>query len=184
LQTIENKGELKMKINKTYKLHKAVSFVGTQPGIQGIRLAGSHLIATNGHIMAIQKIKRDENDIPNSTIPVKAYTEAIKWKKEITVKDTIETHGMTFDPIPEQYPRTVTRLYSTLLRNKRDAILKLGINATELKNLADALGCDRLNLYFCPRGFAENGGYLAAIPVEPFYGGETIGLIMPIRTSL
>jgi DNA polymerase III sliding clamp (beta) subunit (PCNA family) len=169
-----------MEIYKKVKLEKAVSTDILRTNQHNIHISKRQAMATNGHILAIVPVQSAKGDTDGWLSP-----DALKLARKVAPKSadpiSIGLNGsqvlpdgtqMTRPGNDEQPPEVSGILHSAQANRK----FKIGINATLLKDLADALGEELVVL--------EVGTPESAILVRPIHSkdGER-GLIMPVRLN-
>lgn len=168
-----------MEIDRKYKLEKAVSKDPNRITLKNIHVSRRHARATNGSILAIVPIESSKNDTSGWLTP-----DALKLGRKATPNSfgnvRIELNGAqvftdgTSIPRPtEEKPPNIFRLLLDAHRNRK---VKFGINASYLKDLADAIGTEEVVLEFSKPD--------KAILVRPQSGKDgAVGLIMPVRIN-
>ena len=165
-----------MQFDKRYKIEKAVSTDSDRESLHNVFVSTRHALATDGRILAIVPVTTDGEDEPGSMSP-----DALKHARKVSGKglDSIRIglNGAQILPDgttmlrPEKH--NPPRVFRLLRRAFTPGSFTIGINASYLKNLADALGSEELVL-MC-------GQPTEAVLVKPIKGNPgTVGLIMPI----
>ena len=166
-----------MQIDKKYRIEHCVSKDSTREQMNNIFVNKTHAMATNGHILARVPIELEKGDTEGCLSP-----EALKLARKVTPKNLgfaqIVLNGSQVMPDGTAMTRpTATPPPQTeKIVNEADAGKKftVALDASYLKDIADALGSDRLVMSF--------GTPTSAILIRPFEGDEgALGLLMPIR---
>jgi hypothetical protein len=175
-----NEKEESMEIYKKYKLEKAVSTDMLRTNQHNIHVSKRQAMATNGHILAIVPVHNAKGDTDGWLSP-----DALKLARKVAPKSvdpiTISLNGsqvlpdgtqMT-RPGNDEHPPDISGILHSAQANRK---FKIGINASSLKDLAEALGSELIML--------EIGTPDSAILVRPIHSkdGER-GLIMPVRLN-
>jgi DNA polymerase III sliding clamp (beta) subunit (PCNA family) len=167
-----------MQIDKKYKLEKAVSNDPTRTNLTNVYVTNHHAQATNGHILAIVPIKKEKDDTPGWLT-----TDALKLARKMLPKgvDNIQITLNGYQILPDR--TTLARpngelsppkLFRILRQAHSNRSFKVGINASYLKELSEAIGAEEIALEF--------GKPDSAILVRPVHGNDgAVGLIMPVR---
>jgi hypothetical protein len=168
-----------MQIDRSYKLEKCVSADPNRENLGNIFITRRHAMATNGTILALVPITSDSEDTAGLMSP-----EALKAGRKLTpTREGIVTMSLNGSQqlrdgtkIPRPTDHKQPRIYHLLRHAHKDRQYKIGLNATMLKTLADALGSEEVILDF--------GTQTSAILVTPKQQTPgTMGLIMPIRIT-
>ncbi len=136
-------------------------------------------MATNGTVLAIVPVVSDDVDTTGllSADALKAGRKITPTKIgsiEISLNGSQQLKDGTKIPRPKDFKQP--RIYHLLRHAHKDRQYKIGLNATMLKMLADALGSEELVLEF--------GTSTSAILVTPKQSTDgAVGLIMPIRIT-
>jgi DNA polymerase III sliding clamp (beta) subunit (PCNA family) len=167
-----------MQIDKRYKLEKAVSKDSSRENLLNVHVTRRHAVATNGHILAIVPVKSEKDDTPGWLTP-----DALRLARKMAPKgiDNIDIilNGQQILPDGTTMARPngdvrAPRIFSILRRSHNDRKFKVGINASLLKDLSEAIGAEEIVL--------EISKPDQAILVKPVRGEDgTAGLIMPVR---
>ncbi len=161
---------MRIKIDRRYRLEKAVSKDENRVALQHVKIEGNRAIATDGHILADVPIKRGKSGKRNRLLKYKAWKKLVAKEKKSYETEFIESDFTEDLPIP--YPN-----WKKVVPDGFSHKFELGINARLLYNLSQALGEDRVRLSI------DQSSSKVAILVEPFESessGEK-GLIMPVR---
>ena len=168
-----------MHIAHKYKIEKCVSSDPNRTTMTNIFVTKRHAMATNGHILAIVPVAFDSGDTEGWLTPA-ALTQTRKMTPKSLGDLAISLNGeqvlsdgtKIIRPNEEQPPK-----FAPLVEKARkDRKFKIGLNATLLKSLADALGSDELILNF---GSPEAAVMVTTLQPET----ETMGLLMPLRIN-
>ncbi len=168
-----------MRIDRSYKIEKCVSTDPNRENLGNIFVTKRHAMATNGTVLAIVPIISDDVDTTGlmSADALKAgrkLTPAREAAVNIALNGSQQLRDGT--KIPRPTDCTQPRIFHLLRHSHKDRQYKIGINATMLKTLADALGSEEVILDF--------GTQTSAILVTPKQQTPgTLGLIMPIRIT-
>jgi hypothetical protein len=168
-----------MQIDRSYKLEKCVSTDPNRENLGNIFVTRRHAMATNGIILALVPIISEAEDTPGlmSADALKAgrkLTPARNGAINIALNGSQQLRDGTRIPRPTDCKQP--RIFHLLRHAHKDRQYRIGINATMLKTLADALGSDEVILDF--------GTQTSAILVTPKQQTPgTMGLIMPIRIT-
>jgi hypothetical protein len=180
-----------MKIDRTYKLEKAVSGDELRPAINYILLEDDHAIATNGHILA--KVPIERNGESDGLLNPAAITTARKYQKSDNLDISMQGNSVTIDEITRGDSRTgnfhiVPRLlpsgegetfpdWKSVVPELKQ-VHKVGLNVNNLKALAEAIGADTVVLEM------EAGQPHKGIIVRPVAKhNKAEGLLMPCRIN-
>jgi hypothetical protein len=168
-----------MQIERKYRIEKCVSSDPSRTNLQNIYISRRHAMSTNGRILAIVPVQVQEDDEIGWLSPG-----ALKHARKISSKGLDSVHivlngaqvlpdGTIMNrPEGENPPRTF-RILKDAHSNRK---YRVGINASYLKDLSDALGNEELIL--------EIGDPNSAILVRPVHSESgTVGLLMPIRLN-
>jgi hypothetical protein len=168
-----------MQIERKYKIEKAVSADASRESLQNVFISRRHAMATDGKILAIVPVQCEEDDEIGWLTP-----EALKHARKVCGKGLESVHiglngaqilpdGTVMKRPDEHKPPKIVHL---LRRAQQGKYYRIGINASCLKSLADALGTDELVL--------ECGQPAEAVMVTPLHREDgCLGLIMPIRLN-
>ena len=168
-----------MHIAPKYKIEKCVSSDPNRTSMTNIFVTERHAIATNGHILAIVPVAFDSGDTEGWLTPA-ALTQTRKMTPKSLGDLAISLNGeqvlsdgtKMIRPTEEKPPK-----FAPLMEKAhKDRKFKIGLNATLLKVLADALGSDELILNF---GSPEAAVMVTTLQPET----ETMGLLMPLRIN-
>jgi hypothetical protein len=168
-----------MQIDRSYKLEKCVSTDPNRENLANIFVTQRHAMATNGTVLAIVPVVSEEIDTVGlmSADALKAgrkLTPAREGSINIGLNGSQQLRDGTKIPRPEECKQP--RIFHLLRGAHRDRQYKIGLNATMLKTLADALGSEEVVLEF--------GTSTSAILVTPKQQSPgTLGLLMPIRIN-
>jgi hypothetical protein len=168
-----------MQIDRNYKIEKCISTDPNRENLGHIFITKRHAMATNGTILALVPVTAEPEDTPGlmSADALKAgrkLTPARNEFVEISLNGSQQLRDGTKIPRPTNVKQP--RIFHLLRGAHRDRQYKIGINASMLKTLADALGSEELVLEF--------GTSTSAILVTPKQSTDgAVGLIMPIRTT-
>ena len=166
-----------MQIERKYKLEKCVSTDESRPNLQNICISRRHAMATNGRILAICPVTLQEDDEIGSLSP-----DALKHARKVSAKGLesiqIVLNGAQVLPdgtiMNRPEGENPPHIFRILKQAHSDRKYRIGLNASYLKDLSDALGNEELIL--------EIGDPNSAILIRPVHGEQgTVGLIMPIR---
>jgi DNA polymerase III sliding clamp (beta) subunit (PCNA family) len=165
-----------MQFLKTQHIETAVSSDELRIGLQNVQYSGHHLIATDGHILAVVNVEREEGDADGFISPV-AFKAARKLAKR--TGPTIKANGKLEMIDGTQFPRptpgvTFPKVGFIVKGAKRNNHFKVAINASLLLALSEALGSEKLELTF-------SDDPTKAIFVEPQCDEKAYGVIMPIH---
>ena len=170
-----------MKIDKKYRLEKAVSTDESRENLANISVTRRHAIACDGKMIAIVPVEVDEGDEVGWMTP-----DALKLARRVNPKglDTIRIVLNGSQELPdgstamrpsfdEVHP---PRMLQILLKAHRGRTCRVGINTGMLKQLSEALGTEELILEF--------GSPSDAILVRPVHQEEGVrGVLMPVRIN-
>jgi len=174
-----------MQINKKFRLHEVTSTERPKTtSLTNILFLKHHAVATNGYCLAIVPAEAKKNVL----VTKESVKFATKNKKPHIAK--LETDGnivqanngkeIQLFELPEQnYPDWLS-IYKRTRRIKRRS-LTVKLNASLLKNLADALGNEKIVLHFDKEIFekqSEQGqcyNYLVYVETE-----DASGIFMPM----
>ena len=168
-----------MQIDKCYKIEKAVSSDPNRENLVHIFVTKRHAMATNGSILAVVPVACESDDMPGlmTADALKAgrkLTPARIGPVEISLNGSQQLRDGTKIPRPSNVKQP--RIFHLLRHAHKDRQYKIGLNATMLKTLADALGSEEVILDF--------GTQTSAILVTPKQSTDgAVGLIMPIRIT-
>jgi hypothetical protein len=168
-----------MQIDRSYKLEKCVSTDPNRENLGNIFVTKRHCMATNGTVLALVPITSEPEDTTGllSADALKAgrkLTTAREGSINIGLNGSQQLRDGTRIPRPTNVKQP--RIFHLLRGAHRERQYKIGINATMLKMLADALGSEELVLEF-----ATSTSAILVTPKHPTDGA--VGLIMPIRTT-
>ena len=199
-----------MKYNKTFKLKPGMSKDGLRPALTGALFTGEYLVVTNGHIVGKIKVERTNIEaeianealiagrnivIPNGAISLFEkgknraqceYEDIIITRKNIMVKKLGSFTGI-FKQIPEAYPdyeKVFESARPGSKENKKKEFIKIGINPGLLKDLADVLGCESVELHIQKETDGTDPIYVRERTRKDYEGIEAEpneGIIMPVR---
>jgi hypothetical protein len=168
-----------MQIDSKYKLEKAVSLDNTRPALQNIHVTRRHAFVTNAHILAVVPVSTESGDKPGWLTP-----EALKLGRKLgRPNGTVQIHldgkqvladGTSLPRPDEEEPPRLYHILRSAMRAKTK--FRIGLNAKGLKDLADALGTEKLELVFHDPEKA-----VLVRPVER--DAKEVGIIMPIRLN-
>ena len=168
-----------MQIDRSYKIEKCVSTDPNRENLSNIFVSQRHCMATNGTVLALVPITSEPDDTTGlmSADALKAarkLTPARNGSVEISLNGSQQLRDGTKIPRPEA--TKPPRIFHLLRHAHKDRQYKIGLNATMLKALADALGSEEVVLEF--------GTSTSAILVTPKQSTDgAVGLIMPIRIT-
>jgi hypothetical protein len=168
-----------MQIDRSYKIEKCVSADPNRENLGNIFVTKRHAMATNGTVLAIVPVVSDDVDTSGlmSADALKAarkLTPAREGAIHIGLNGSQQLRDGTKIPRPKDHKQP--RIFHLLRHAHKDRQYKIGLNASMLKTLADALGSEEVVLEF--------GTSTSAILVTPKQQTPgTLGLIMPIRTT-
>jgi hypothetical protein len=166
-----------MQIERKYKIEKCTSTDPSRTNLQNIYISRRHAMSTNGRILAIVPVQVQEDDEIGCLSP-----DALKHARKVSAKglDSVQIVLNGAQVLPDgtimnrpegENPPHTFRILKDAHSNRK---YRIGLNASYLKELSDALGNEELIL--------EVGDPNSAILVRPVHSGSgTIGLIMPIR---
>jgi hypothetical protein len=168
-----------MQIDRSYKLEKCVSTDPNRENLGNIFVSQRHCMATNGIILALVPITSEPEDTTGlmSADALKAgrkLTPAREGAINISLNGSQQLRDGTKIPRPAECKSP--RIFHLIRGAHRNRQYKIGLNATMLKTLADALGTDEVVLEF-----GTSTSAILVTPKQPTPG--TVGLIMPIRTT-
>ncbi len=164
---------MKIKIDKRYRLEKAVSKDENRVALQYVKIEGNRAIATDGHILADIPIKRGKFGKRNFLLKSESWKKLVaKEKKDYEIE--LDVSGFAEKP-PISYPN-----WKKVVPDGSSHKFEFGINAKFLYSLSQALGEDRVKLSI------DQSSSEVAILVEPMvdFGEDSRGekgLIMPVR---
>lgn len=165
-----------MQIDKKFRIEKAVSTDANRECLQNIWTSRRHAFATDGKILAAIPVTSQRDDAPGWLTPeaLKLARRAFKGTDSIviTLNGRMVLPGGVTLPRPEgqRFPR-VYQLFRRALADKRS---RIALNASQLKDLADALGNEEIVLEF-----GENDKAVLVRPINE--SSAAVGLIMPIK---
>jgi hypothetical protein len=168
-----------MQIDRSYKIEKCVSTDPNRENLGNIFVTKRHAMATNGTILALVHISSEPEDTTGllSADALKSgrkLTTAREGTINIALNGSQQLRDGTKIPRPKDCKQP--RIFHLLRGAHRDRQYKIGLNATMLKTLADALGSEEVVLEF--------GTSTSAILVAPKQQTPgALGLIMPVRTT-
>jgi len=170
-----------MKIDKKYRLEKAISKDESRENLANISVTRRHAIGCDGKMIAIVPVEFEEGDEAGWLTP-----DALKLARRVNPKglDTIRIILNDSQDLPDG--STVKRpnfdeihppkMLQILLKAHRGRTFRVGINAGMLKSLSEALGTEELILEF--------GSPDEAILVRPVHTEEGVrGVLMPVRLN-
>ena len=168
-----------MKIDKKYRLEKAVSTDESRENLANISVTRRHAIACDGKMIAIVPVEIDEGDEVGWMSP-----DALKLARKVNPRglDTIrimlngnqELPGGSTVKRPSFDDVHPPKMMQILLNAHRGRTFQVGINAGMLKQLSEALGTEELILEF--------GSPDEAILVKPVHREDGVrGVLMPVR---
>ena len=173
-----------------YKLNQVCGNDPARPGLQYVKNTGRHYIATNSCAMAVVPT---QDGIRPGLIPANVFKEAGKGKKAAAITETDSSFVVDqcdkktviekSDENQYTYPN-VAPLYKRARKAIKNPVLRLGIDATLLVALQNALGGDKLVLHFDAAGFSkDNNSYVGQIAVTTLdlENSDVTGLIMPYK---
>jgi DNA polymerase III sliding clamp (beta) subunit (PCNA family) len=165
-----------MKIDKDYRVEKAVSTDSHRENLQNIWITQHHAFATNGTMLAAVPVTSEKADTPGWLTPeaLKLARRAMKGSDTISIclnGQMILPGGVTLPrPTENRFPR-IFQLFRRAFAGRK---IRIGINAAQLKDLSDAIGQEEITL--------ENGSEDEALVVRPIrVSNSAVGLLMPIR---
>ncbi len=168
-----------MQIERKYKIEKCVSTDESRPTLNNIYISRRHAMSTNGRILAIVPVQVQEDDEIGWLSP-----DALKHARKVSPKglDSVQIVLNGAQVLPDgtimnrpdgENPPHTFRILRGAHSNRK---YRIGLNASYLKDLADALGNEELIL--------EVGDPSSAVLVKPLHGeAGTAGLLMPIRLN-
>lgn len=170
-----------MKIDKKYRLEKAVSTDESRTNLTNISITRRHAIACDGRMIAIVPVELGEGDEAGWLSP-----DALKLARRVNPKglDTIRIILNGTQELPDG--STIKRpsfddvhppkMLQILLQAHRKRTFRIGINASMLKSLSEALGSEEIVLEF--------GSPTETILVHPVHHEEGVcGVLMPVRLN-
>jgi hypothetical protein len=170
-----------MKIDKKYRLERAVSTDVSRENLANISVSRRHAIACDGKMIAIVPVAVEEGDEAGWMTP-----DALKLARRVNPKglDTIRIVLNGSQELPDG--STVKRpsfdevhppkMLQILLKAHRGRTFRIGINASMLKSLSEALGSEEIVLEF--------GSPSETILVHPVHHEEGVcGVLMPVRLN-
>lgn len=185
-----------MNINPNCKLEKIPSETTYNQSLKHIKSFGRHLVASDGHVIAVVKVEREDDDVPGC-FSTGLYAAARKNKKinhiNITAEKTstqTKTGTLEEDTIPAtEYP-TIRPFFKKAKKAAKTQTLTVGINSKLLYNLAEALGSEdgAVYLHFTADGFStdqndyrKQSTVTLAGDLQRHETKDNIGIIMPIK---
>ncbi len=168
-----------MQMDQCYKIEKCVSKDPNRENLSNIFVSRRHAMATNGTVLALVPVTTGAEDTPGLMSPdaLKAgrkMTPKAGGSVDVSLNGSQQLRDGTKIPRPENCKSP--RIFHLLRGAHRDRQYRIGINATMLKTLADALGSEEVILDF--------GTQTSAILVTPKQSTDgVVGLIMPIRIT-
>ena len=171
-----------MKINPNYKLEQAVD--ESKPRLAFIHVTKHHAVATNGYILAVVPAQLEENDTQGwLTSKILKAARKLCRSRSNTVDIGLNGSQTLIDgsqcPRPEyakEQDNTPHKIGAMLTDAARNSHFTIGIDASKLSQLADALGTDKLALTFSTS--PKHSIFVRAIEDSKAYG-----IIMPINVS-
>ena len=170
-----------MNIDKKYKIEKAVCTDDTRTNLTNISITRRHAIACDGRMIAIVPIEVDDGDETGWMTP-----DSLKLARRVNPKglDTIRIILNGTQELPDG--STIKRpsfddvhppkMLQILLHAHRGRTFRIGINASMLKSLSEALGSEEIVLEF--------GSPTETILVHPVHHEEGVcGVLMPVRLN-
>ena len=170
-----------MKIDKKYRLEKAVSTDESRTNLTNISITRRHAIACDGRMIAIVPVEVDEGDEAGWLSP-----DALKLARRVNPKglDTIRIILNGTQELPDG--STIKRpsfdevhppkMLQILLHANRGRTFRIGINASMLKSLSEAIGSEEVVLEF--------GSPTETILVRPVHHEDGVcGVLMPVRLN-
>ena len=170
-----------MRIDKKYRLEKAVSTDDTRTNLTNISITRRHAIACDGRMIAIVPVAVEEGDEAGWLSP-----DALKLARKVNPKglDTIRIVLNGTQELPDG--STIKRpsfddihppkMLQILLHANRGRTFRIGINASMLKSLSEAIGSEEVVLEF--------GSPNETILVSPVHHEEGVcGVLMPVRLT-
>jgi DNA polymerase III sliding clamp (beta) subunit (PCNA family) len=168
-----------MQIDKKYKLEKCVSEDPSRANLQNVFISGRHAYATNGHILAVVPVTSEKGDTPGWLTPdaLKLARKEAKGSDTITISlngQLILPGGMSLPrPNGEEKPPRFFRVLRQALSNRK---IRIGLNASYLKELSEAIGSEEVVL--------EIDRPDSSILVRPIRNSEgVLGILMPVRLN-
>ena len=170
-----------MKIDKKYRLEKAVSTDESRTNLTNISITRRHAIACDGRMIAIVPVEVDEGDEAGWLSP-----DALKLARRVNPKG-LDTIGIILNGTQELPDgSTIKRpsfdevhppkMLQILLHANRGRTFRIGINASMLKSLSEAIGSEEVVLEF--------GSPTETILVHPVHYEEGVcGVLMPVRLN-
>lgn len=172
-----------MKAPKAAKVEKAVA--GNKDGRYSIQNAyldcedeQPYLVATDGHILVAVPVEADKAE--HGFISPDALKAARKGKGDVI---SVSCNGNLALPDGQTFPRpdsqgvTFPRWRAVMPKADRPYVVKIGLNPTLLKNLADAMGAETVCLEI------ETATHAVKVTSLRCEEGckESIGVIMPVK---
>ena len=168
-----------MQIDRKYRIEKCVSTDATRANMTNIFVTKRHAMATNGHMLALVPVSSESVDIEGWLTPpalIQARKVTPKFSGMVTISlngSQVLLDGTTIVRPSEEKP---PKIASILKRAHEERKFKVGLNASLLKSLADALGSDELILNF--------GSPEAAVLVTTLQSEKgVLGILMPLRVD-
>ena len=170
-----------MQIDKKYKIEKAVCTDDTRTNLANISITRRHAIACDGRMIAIVPVTVEEGDEAGWLSP-----DALKLARRVNPKG-LDTIRIVLNGTQElQDGSTIKRpsfddvhppkMLQILLHAHRGRTFRIGINASMLKSLSEALGSEEIVLEF--------GSPTETILVHPVHHEEGVcGVLMPVRLN-
>lgn len=168
-----------MQIDRKYKIEKCVSADPSRETLLNIYVSKKHAVATNGHVLAMVPIEKEKGDTDGWITP-----DTLKLARKVTPKALGTVHiglngaqvlpdGTTIPRPTEATPPDATNIIKAA---KEDRKFTVGINASYLQSISEALGTDELVLSFSTPN--------SAILVKPLRDdSESLALLMPVRVK-
>ena len=167
-----------MRIDKKYHLDKAVSRDPSRESLQNIWTSQRHAFATNGRILAAVPIDQERNDTSGWLTP-----EALKLARRASKASdsiVISLNGQMNIPGGVTLPRPTVNRFPHVFRLLRSAFsnrtVRIGLNASYLKDLADSIGSDEIVMEV-----AKPDDVILIRPVQE--SNSACGLLMPVRLN-
>ena len=170
-----------MQIEKKYKLEKAVSTDENREALVNISVTRRHATACDGKILAIVPVQVEEGDEVGWLTP-----DALKLARKagprgfdtirIGLNGTQELQDGSTIKRPSYKEIKPPKMLQILLHAHRGRTFRIGINASMLKSLSEALGSEEIVLEF--------GSPTETILVHPVHHEEGVcGVLMPVRLN-
>jgi len=161
---------MNIKIDRRYRLEKAVSKDENRVALQNIKIEGNRAIATDGYILADVPI-RNSSKSKKKNILLKSKS----WKKLVAKEKKnyeVELSESDFTEGSISYPN-----WKKIVPDGSSHKFKIGIDARLLYNLSQALGADKVILRIDQ---SDDRGAILVEPLAADNNGEE-GLIMLVR---